>query len=152
MYEFDLCDLTHRQQAAAHIAIYHNSVVLLSCSHLRVDLRYHQWPRSNMVGGGLRSPLSAIPPRRLYCIEYNRWSFDYPIYLPLEPCHLRGPLSGRCCIPSEPVSVVEDIGSYGSGLCFVADADSDTRSSRFRYSIAHVTRHETICGIDEVVR
>jgi hypothetical protein len=56
-------------------------ILLLPYVHLRVDLLYHQWPRNDVAGGGLRGLLSAIPLGRLYCIEYNRWSFDCPIHL-----------------------------------------------------------------------
>jgi hypothetical protein len=72
-----VCFIANKQQK---ILLY---ILLLSYIRLRVDLLYHQWPRSDIVGGGLRRLLPAMPPQRLYSLEYCRESFDCPIYLPL---------------------------------------------------------------------
>ena len=130
-------DLIHCQQAAKHIAIYPSRVVL----NLRVDLLCHQWPRNEIVGGGLRSLLPAMPLGRLDCIESFRQSLDCPIYLLSDYVgHYRAGVVLRRN-RSSTVDVLEHIGSFGSGLCFVTDADGNNRSSRFRQANTCVVRN-----------
>jgi hypothetical protein len=62
-----VCFIANKQQ---NISLY---ILFPSYLHLRVDLLYRPRPRSDIiVGGGLRRLLSAMPPRRLYSLEYCR--------------------------------------------------------------------------------